>query len=83
MMSSLIGLVWSNGERWKKVRRFALQSMRDFGVGKKSLEEVIQDEAKTLSDTFTAKENEPISDIKRMMTISISNVIHHVVFGFR
>nr|XP_022336356.1 cytochrome P450 2B4-like [Crassostrea virginica] len=77
------GLVWSNGERWKKIRRFALQSMRDFGVGKKSLEEVIQDEAKTLSDTFTAKENEAISDVKRMMTKSISNVIHHVVFGFR
>ena len=57
--------------------------MRDFGVGKKSLEEVIQDEAKTLSDTFTAKENEAISDVKRMMTKSISNVIHHVVFGFR
>ena len=83
MMLSLIGLVWSNGERWKKIRRFALQSMRDFGVGKKSLEEVIQDEAKTLSDTFTAKENEAISDVKRMMTKSISNVIHHVVFGFR
>ncbi|XP_062567071.1 cytochrome P450 2B15-like [Saccostrea cucullata] len=81
--NSGFGIVWANGESWKKVRRFALQSMRDFGVGKKSLEEVIQDEAKTLSAIFASKEGQPISDVKRMMTTSISNVIHHVVFGFR
>lgn len=78
-----IGLVWANGEHWKKVRRFALHSMRDLGVGKKSIEEVIQDEAKTLTNIFSSKENQPITDVKRMMTTSISNVIHHVVFGFR
>lgn len=78
-----IGLVWANGEHWKKVRRFALHSMRDLGVGKKSIEEVIQDEAKTLTNIFASKENQPITDVKRMMTTSISNVIHHVVFGFR
>lgn len=77
------GLVWANGEHWKKVRRFALHSMRDLGVGKKSIEEVIQDEAKTLTNIFASKENQPITDVKRMMTTSISNVIHHVVFGFR
>lgn len=78
-----IGLVWANGEHWRKVRRFALHSMRDLGVGKKSIEEVIQDEAKTLTNIFASKENQPITDVKRIMTTSISNVIHHVVFGFR
>jgi hypothetical protein len=57
--------------------------MRDFGVGKKSLEEVIQDETKLLGDIFASKEGEAVADVKRMMTTSTCNVIHHVVFGFR
>jgi hypothetical protein len=57
--------------------------MRDFGVSKKSLEEVIQDEAKLVGDIFASKEGEAVADVKRIMTTSISNVIHHVVFGFR
>jgi hypothetical protein len=57
--------------------------MRDFGVGKKSLEDVIQDEAKLLGDIFASKEGEAVADVKRMMTTSTCNVIHHVVFGFR
>jgi hypothetical protein len=39
---SEVGLVMSNGHIWQVLRRFAIQSMRDFGVGKKSLEENIQ-----------------------------------------
>lgn len=57
--------------------------MRDFGVGKKSLEEIILDEARLLGDELASKEGQPISDVKHMMTLSISNVIHHIVFGFR
>lgn len=57
--------------------------MRDFGVGKKSLEEIILEEAKLLVEEFAAREGQPINDVKRMMTSSISNVIHHVTFGFR
>lgn len=37
----LIGFVWVNGEYWKKVCWFVLYSMRDLGVGKKLVEEVI------------------------------------------
>lgn len=77
------GIVWGDGDEWRRLRRFALQSMRDFGVGKKSLEEIILEEAKLLVEEFAAREGQPINDVKRMMTSSISNVIHHVTFGFR
>lgn len=57
--------------------------MRDFGVGKKSLEEIILDEAGLLCEKFSTREGQPIDDVKVMMTSSISNVIHHITFGFR
>ncbi|XP_022343645.2 cytochrome P450 2J6-like isoform X1 [Crassostrea virginica] len=77
------GIVWGNGEEWRRLRRFALQTMRDFGVGKKSLEEIILDEAGLLCEKFATREGQPIDDVKVMMTSSISNVIHHITFGFR
>uniref|UniRef100_X2B6P7 Cytochrome P450 n=1 Tax=Capitella teleta TaxID=283909 RepID=X2B6P7_CAPTE len=42
------GVVLANGRVWQVFRRFAMQSMRDFGVGKKSIERKIQIEASSL-----------------------------------
>lgn len=52
-------------------------------MGKKSLEEIILDEAGLLCEKFATREGQPIDDVKVMMTSSISNVIHHITFGFR
>lgn len=55
---TLSGLGISNGERWRQLRRFTLTTLRDFGMGRKGMEEWIQEESKHLEDclnTFKGK----------------------------
>lgn len=46
----LQGLAISNGERWRQLRRFTLTTLRDFGMGRKGMEEWIQEESQHLVD---------------------------------
>uniref|UniRef100_A0A4W6CT98 Cytochrome P450, family 2, subfamily Y, polypeptide 3 n=1 Tax=Lates calcarifer TaxID=8187 RepID=A0A4W6CT98_LATCA len=76
------GLAISNGERWRQLRRFTLTTLRDFGMGRKGMEEWIQEESKHLRariETFKAAPFDPTFLLSR----TVSNVICCLVFSQR
>uniref|UniRef100_A0A8C8SA38 unspecific monooxygenase n=1 Tax=Pelusios castaneus TaxID=367368 RepID=A0A8C8SA38_9SAUR len=76
------GIVFSNGERWKQLRRFALTNLRNFGMGKKSIEERIQEESRFLVERLRNTQEQPF-DPTLFLTHAVSNVICSIVFGDR
>ncbi|XP_049984967.1 cytochrome P450 2A9 [Alexandromys fortis] len=76
------GVTFSSGERAKQLRRFAITTLRDFGVGKRGVEERIQEEAAYLVKMLQGTGGKPI-DPTYYLSKSVSNVINSIVFGDR
>ncbi|XP_028818632.1 cytochrome P450 2G1-like [Denticeps clupeoides] len=76
------GLLISNGERWRQLRRFTLTTLRDFGMGRKKMESWIQEESKHLVDLFRENKSGPF-DPSFFISRAVANVICTLVFGQR
>ncbi|XP_066285435.1 cytochrome P450 2D4-like [Branchiostoma lanceolatum] len=70
------------GPQWKHQRKFAMTTLRDFGVGKRSLEGKVNEEANALVQEFLSKNGQPF-DLKITMQNAVSNIICSIVFGDR
>ncbi|XP_040212689.1 cytochrome P450 2K1-like [Rana temporaria] len=82
LISKEKGIVLSNGELWKAIRRFTLSTLRDFGMGKKTIEARIQDELIPLIENFKSHNEKPF-DTDIIMNCAVSNVICSIIFGQR
>ncbi|CAK7300342.1 Cytochrome P450 2F2 [Vulpes lagopus] len=76
------GIVFSNGLRWRTLRNFALGALKEFGLGTRTIEERILEEAACLLGEFQATTGAPF-DPRRLLGNAVSNVICSVVFGNR
>ncbi|XP_077311454.1 cytochrome P450 2J6-like isoform X1 [Lithobates pipiens] len=70
------------GRAWKEHRRFTLSTLRNFGLGKKSMEERIHEESVYLIDEFR-KNQDTLVDPHFVIENAVSNIICSTVFGRR
>ncbi|XP_004648669.1 cytochrome P450 2B4-like [Octodon degus] len=76
------GVIFANGERWKALRRFSLATLRDFGMGKRSVEERIQEEAQCMVEELRKSQGGLVDPIFLFHSVT-ANIICSIVFGKR
>uniref|UniRef100_A0A665TH94 Cytochrome P450, family 2, subfamily N, polypeptide 13 n=1 Tax=Echeneis naucrates TaxID=173247 RepID=A0A665TH94_ECHNA len=72
----------NNGETWKRQRRFALSTLRNFGLGKNKMEQCICRELQYLQEEMENEKGRPFSTA-RLFGNSVSNIICQLVMGKR
>ncbi|XP_060639367.2 cytochrome P450 2C19-like [Anolis sagrei] len=77
-----LGLLMGNGERWLQIRRFSLTTLRNFGMGKKGIEERIQEEAEYLMKELRNTKGQPFNPAM-LLSCATANIISHILLGER
>ncbi|KAM5174511.1 cytochrome P450 2D14-like [Callospermophilus lateralis] len=70
------------GPVWREQRRFTVSTMRNFGLGKKSLEQWVTEEASCLCTAFAKKAGCPFSP-KTLLNRAVCNVISSLIYASR
>ncbi|XP_040179169.1 cytochrome P450 2G1-like isoform X2 [Rana temporaria] len=72
----------SDVDRWRELRRFSLSTMRDFGLGKKDIEDCIVEESQCLV-TELKKTKGSFLNPKQFFHKVSGNIIFSIIFGHR
>ncbi|KAM9632559.1 cytochrome P450 2B4-like [Trichechus inunguis] len=76
------GVIFANGDHWKALRRFSLSTLKDFGMGKQSMEERIQEEAQCLVEELRKSKGALLDPTFFFQSIT-ANIICSIVIGER
>ncbi|XP_042638299.1 cytochrome P450 2C19-like [Orycteropus afer afer] len=74
-----LGIIFSNGKTWKEIRRFSLITLRNFGMGKRSIEDRVQEEACSLVEELR-KTKASACNPTFILGCAPSNVICSIIF---
>ncbi|XP_029390595.1 cytochrome P450 2C70-like, partial [Mus pahari] len=75
-------IIFSNGEIWEQTRRFSIMILRSLGMGKKTIEDRIQEEAHCLVEALRKTNGSPC-DPNFLLACVPCNVISAVIFQHR
>ncbi|KAG9465415.1 hypothetical protein GDO78_018376 [Eleutherodactylus coqui] len=76
------GVIFSNGDNWKVMRRFTLSALRDYGMGKKIIENKIIEEAECLVQKLKSYEGKSFNDFTSL-NAAVANIIVSILVSHR
>ncbi|KAM8952633.1 cytochrome P450 2K4-like isoform 1-T1 [Pelodytes ibericus] len=76
------GIVFAHGENWKVMRRFTLTTLRDYGMGKKVIEDKISEESDSLVEVFKSYNGKPFENVM-IVNGAVANIIVSILLGHR
>ncbi|XP_063771263.1 cytochrome P450 2C5-like isoform X2 [Pseudophryne corroboree] len=76
------GVIFSNNENWKVMRRFTLSTLRDFGMGKQPIESRIDEESDCLVEKINSYKGKPL-DNTMVINAAVANIIVSILLNHR
>jgi len=76
-----LGIVWADGPRWVGQKNFTVKQLKNFGFGKKDLEDVIVKEANDIVDHMLSNGDCVLID-SYLFGVSALNVLWNMVAGY-
>ncbi|XP_053243437.1 cytochrome P450 2J2-like [Podarcis raffonei] len=74
------GILFSSGHTWKEQRRFGISVLRSLGLGRRSMEFCVQEEAGHMVEFFASKRGQSV-DPRTPLFHAFCSVISNVIFG--
>uniref|UniRef100_A0A8D1N5A2 unspecific monooxygenase n=1 Tax=Sus scrofa TaxID=9823 RepID=A0A8D1N5A2_PIG len=74
-----VGIMFSNGKRWKQIWRFSLMMLQNLGMGKRSIEDRVQEEALCLVEELRRSNASPC-DPTFILSCAPCNVISSIIY---
>ncbi|XP_070588574.1 cytochrome P450 2K6-like [Erythrolamprus reginae] len=77
-----VGIIFAHGENWRQMRQFSISALRDYGMGKRIVEDKISEECSVLIKTYETFEGKPF-DPATILKAATANIIVSFLLGKR
>ncbi|GMS91259.1 hypothetical protein PENTCL1PPCAC_13434 [Pristionchus entomophagus] len=77
------GVINSSGDNWREQRRVSLSILRDFGMGKNVMEELVRNSVAEYLRCLANIKDKEIVNMRWPIQLMIANIINEVLFGYR